>query len=385
MVKFNLNTKYIFGKNAIFSLSDELKNSKYKNALILYGKGSVKKNGILDQLINVLKGINLNFYEFDGIEPNPRDTTIDKCVQYCRENNIDIIFALGGGSVVDASKVIGILTTNTNYAKCWDYVLDQSQVKNPSIDIVSIITLAGTGSENNGGSVITNETLNEKKGVFTPSATPIIAIEDPSYTFTVNAWQTASGIFDCFSHLLEQYFGKSTFAWTKEYIFANLRVLLNYAKTVVLRPDHYDARANILWTTSMALNGLASFNCDTDWNVHTIEHALSGLWDVTHGAGLAFVTPTYIKVRSEKEKWFKDKVIELGRNVFKTQTFETTVAFLENFIKSINLPTRWTEFKEITKFDDVDAEFLINHATKFGDNNLKDVYREVIYRLKELN
>lgn len=385
MQKFNLNTKYIFGKNAIFSLSEQLKDKGYNNALILYGQGSVKRNGILDQLKNVLKGISLNFYEFDGIEPNPRDTTIDKCVQYCRENNIDIIFALGGGSVVDASKVIGILTTNTNYTRCWDYVLDQSHVTQKSVDIVSIITLAGTGSENNAGSVITNAELNEKKGVYTPSAVPIIAIEDPSYTFTVNAWQTASGIFDCFSHLLEQYFGKSTFAWTKEYIFANLRVLINYAKTVVFRPDHYDARANILWTTSMALNGLASFNCDTDWNVHTIEHAFSGLWDITHGAGLAFVTPTYIEVRSQKEKWFKDKVIELGRNVFKTTTFEATVTYLKNFIKSINLPTKWTEFKEITKFDETDAEFLISHATKFGDSNLKETYREVIYKLKELN
>lgn len=382
MVNFNLKTKYLFGKNSIAGLSTELKNHTYKRALILYGQGSVVRNGILAKLKEVLTSINLSYIEFSGIEPNPRDTTLDKCVSFCKEHEVDVIFALGGGSVVDASKVIGALVTNPQYIRTWDYVLDPSRVTNNSLDIISIITLAGTGSENNAGSVITNQELNEKKGVQTPSAVPIITVEDPSYTFTVNAWQTASGIFDCFSHLLEQYFTKSLFTWTKEYIFANLRVLINYAKTVVLRPDHYDARANILWTTSMSLNGLATFNSDSDWTVHVIEHAFSGLWDITHGAGLALITPTYLKVRSDKEKWFKDKVIELGRNVFKTETFEATISYLVQFIKSINLPTKWTDFKEIEKFESEEAEFLINHSTKFGDPELAEIYRDVIYKIK---
>lgn len=384
MQTLNLKTKYIFGKNAILNLPTELKNHKYKKALILYGKGSVKENGILDQLEKVLNTLGLDYVEFNGIEPNPRSTTIDRCIQFCRDNSVDVIFAVGGGSVIDASKVIGGLIHNPQYETSWQYVLDPSKASKPSIDIISIITLAGTSSENNSGSVVTNIETNEKKSVLTPSATPIIAIEDPSYTFTVNAWQTSSGIFDCFSHLLEQYFGKSTFSWTKEYIFANLRVLINYAKTVILRPDHYDARANILWTTSMSLNGLASFNCETDWSVHVLEHAMSGLWDVTHGAGLAFITPTYLQIRSEKEKWFKDKVIELGRAVFKTKTYEATISFIVQFIKSINLPTKWTDFKEIDNFSDDDAKFLIRHSVKFGEKELEDIYTEVIYKLKEL-
>lgn len=127
---------------------------------------------------------------------------------------------------------------------------------------------------------------------------------------------------------------------------------------------------------------IASFNCETDWSVHTIEHAMSGLWDITHGAGLAFITPTYLKVRSQKEKWFKDKVIELGRNVFKTQTFEATIVFLENFIKSINLPIRWSEFDKVIKFDDQDAEFLLSHTLRFGEPELKEIYKDVIWTLK---
>lgn len=383
MENLNLKTKYFFGKNAIYSLTDQLKNKNYQKALILYGQGSVKRNGILDQLYKVLDKANLAYVEFSGIEPNPRDTTLDKCIAFGKQENVDLILAVGGGSVIDASKVIGVLIKNDSYYRSWDYVLDQSKIVNPSVDIVSVITLAGTASENNEGSVITNLELNEKKAVMTPSATPIIAIEDPSYTFTVNSWQTASGIFDCFSHLLEQYFGKSTFTWTKEYIFANLRVLINYGKTVIQRPHHYDARANILWTTSMALNGLASFNCETDWSVHVMEHAFSGLWDITHGAGLALITPTYLRIRSEKEKWFKDKVIELGRNVFKTQNYEATLSFLTDFIVSLNLPTKWTDFSEIKKFDLEDAQFLISHSVKFGEKEMEEIYKDVILSIKD--
>lgn len=384
MESLKLNTKYLFGKNAIFELEKELSNSKYKKALILTGSSSYKTNGSFDDLIKVINKINLPYIHFLGIEPNPRSKTIDKCVDYVIENKVDLIFALGGGSVVDASKVIATLATNKNYYESsWDYVLDSSLAKNKPIDIISIITLAGTGSENNGTSVISNDDKWEKKSVYNALATPIISVQDPSYTFTVDAWQTASGIFDCFSHLLEQYFGKSTFDWTREYIFANLRVLINYAKMVILRPLHFEARANVFWTTTMALNGLASFKCESDWSVHTIEHAISGLWDVTHGAGLAFVTPTYLEIRSQNEQWFKDKVIQLGRNVFKTQTLESTIKFIVDFIKSINLPTRWSEFNNIVKFDEKDASYLLNHSCRFGDPSMKETYQKVIWALME--
>lgn len=384
MESLKINTKYLFGKKAIFGLEKESLNLKYQKALILTGSSSYKENGSFDDLQKIIKKLKLPFVHFLGIEPNPKTITLDRCVDFALENDIDLIFALGGGSVVDAAKVIATVMRNKHaYENCWDYVLDSSKATKKPVNIISIITLAGTGSENNGTSVISNSAKWEKKSVYNQLATPIISVQDPSYTFTVNAWQTASGIFDCFSHLLEQYFGKSTFDWTKEFIFANLRVLINYAKMVILRPLHFEARANIFWTTTMALNGLASFKCETDWSVHTIEHAISGLWDVTHGAGLAFVTPTYLEIRSKKEQWFKDKVIQLGRNVFKTQTLESTIEFLVEFIKSINLPTKWSEFDKIEKFDEKDASFLLNHSCRFGDANMKEIYQSVIWALME--
>lgn len=381
---FNLKPRYYFGEGAIKGLSIEFKKRQFKKALILYGKGSIKKNGAYDDVVNQLKEANIEFVEFSGIEPNPRLETIERAIDFTIGNEVDLIIAVGGGSVVDASKVIAALAKNRNrYSSAWEYVTNPKQLQQLPIPIISIITLAGTASENNGGSVITNWEKKLKVGVSQEYAIPYVAIEDPTYTYTVNAWQTASGIFDCFSHLLEQYFGQNTFEWTKEIIFANLRVLLKFAKHAIDNPSNFISRANILWTTSMALNGTTSFASDSDWNVHKIEHAFSAIWDITHGAGLAFITPTYLEVRSEKEEWFKNKVITLGREVFKVKTFEETILFLKDFINVIGLPLNWSQFDEIKEFNDEDVNSLVDHAITFGDKSNKELYLETIKRLQK--
>lgn len=386
MSSFFIKPKYFFGEKALFETKNDLLNKHYKKALVLYGGGSIKKNGSYDDLVKLLNEIKLPFVEFGGIEPNPKAKTVDKAVAFARDNKIDVIFAIGGGSVVDSSKVIGALTSNTNIKSTWDYCLDTSQCVKPSVDIVAIITLAGTASENNAGSVITNEETNEKLGAFTPSAIPTLTVLDPTYTYTVSKWQTASGIFDCFSHLMEQYLGSETFGWTKNFLFAEIKTLITYAKKAVDEPTNYEARANVLFTTTMALNPLADFNCKTDWAVHTVEHAFSGKWDVTHGAGLAFVTPTYLKLRSKKDPWFKEKVVTLGKEVFGVQTFEQTIQFLVDFIKSIYLPTKWTDFQEIKEITAKDAEFLADHSFKFNYAPHLDraFYKEVVDELVKL-
>lgn len=384
MVSFlELKTKYLFGKNAIFQLPSLLENHIYKKALILYGYGSVKKNGSYNDTISVLNKLNLKYFEFDKIEPNPRNTTIDRCVEFCRDKKIDVIFALGGGSVIDSAKTIATLVTNTHYKSCWDLASDSSKIRIRPIDVISIITLAGSGSENNNGSVITNFELKQKRFLET-NCTPIISVQDPQYTFTVSPYMTACGIFDCFSHLLEQYFGKRTFDWTSEFIFANLKTLINFSILAINKPNDFDARSNIFWTTSMSLNGLASFNSSPDWSVHTIEHAFSGLWDIPHGAGLALITPVYLMIRSKREKWFRDKVISLGKNVFKTDTFEKTIDFLKKFIKAIGLFLKWSDFDQITSFSNEHANFLKDHCTKFGEFEDTNLYFETINELKEM-
>lgn len=382
---FNLKPIYYFGQKAIEGLQTELKNYNFKKALILYGGGSIKKNGAYNDVVNQLKTLNIDYLEFSGIEPNPRDTTVSKAIDFVIDNKIDLIIAVGGGSVIDASKVIATMSTNRNdFKDVWDYVVNPKETKNKPIPIISVITLAGTASENNAGSVITNQKENLKMGVFSPHAIPFITIGDPTYTYTVNKWQTASGVFDCFSHLLEQYFGQNTFDWTKEYIFANLRILLQHAKNAVDNPNDYNSRANILWTTSMALNGIADFNSDSDWNVHFIEHSFSAKWDITHGAGLALVTPIYLQVRSNKEEWFKNKVIELGEKVFNVVGFDNTINYLKEFINQIGLPSKWNQFDEIKEFNDNDVDWLVNHTINhMGDVNKKEIYYQVIKSIKD--
>ncbi len=377
--KYELKTKFYFGKQSILKIRDEVIQGKFKKALILYGGGSIKKIGLFDSLVEILKSCNIDFEEYGGITPNPRDTDVYDASKFVRDNNIDLIIAAGGGSVVDASKVIAILANNPQFPDAWSYVMGKGKATRKAIPIFSIITLAGTGSENNAGSVITNEKLQEKFAVFTPSAIPLVTIEDPDYTISVDRWNTASGIFDCFSHLLEQYYGEKTFDWTKEIIFANLRVLLKHAEKAVRNPMDYDARANILWTTSMSLNGTTSFQSDTDWTVHSLEHAISGKWDVTHGAGLALITPTYIKLRSEMHSWFKEKTIVLAKEVFGIKSFDEFIDFLNNWIRKIGLPIKWTDFSEIKLEYLTDKNFddLVNHTIKRDSFLPKEFYKKV--------
>ncbi len=395
---FQLIPKYYFGKNSLSNLAWEIRKGNYKNILILYGGGSIKKEDKIDSssnektsifniIMNQLNTIkNINVFEFSGIEPNPKNTTLDKAISFCKEKNIDLILATGGGSVIDSSKVIAMVSKNESLNSSWDYTignygneLKQTRNFNKPIDIFSIITLAGTASENNAGSVITNEETYEKVGVHSPEAIPKVVFEDPTFTYTLSKWQMSSGIFDCFSHLLEQYYGKNTFLWTEEIIFANIRTLIKSSLKAIKNIDDYDARSNILWTSSMALNGLTSFNTiESDWNVHFIEHSISAKWDMAHGAGLALITPTYIKIRCEKEDWFKQKTLKLAKQVFGVKTINEFIERLIKFIKILELPLKFTDFKEIDKITQEDIDFIIEHTIKHSGYLDKELFELIV-------
>lgn len=382
IAKYNLKPTYFLGKGCVSELSNILNNSNYKNVLILYGGSSIKKNGVYDEVMNVLKGCkNINIFEFNGIEPNPRHTTINKAADYCRQNKIDLILAVGGGSVIDASKVIGVVATNKNISDSWDYVNDSSIATNDSIDIFSVLTLAGTGSENNSGSVVTNLEKQEKRPVFTPSGIPKNVFLDPTYTNSLPIWQLSSGIFDCFSHLLEQYYGRNSFFWTEQIIIANMKTLVHATRKLYTNDiNDYSARENLMWTTSMSLNGTTSFNTETDWNVHAIEHSFSAKWDVTHGAGLALITPTYIKIRCE-EDWFKQKTLNLAKQIFDCSTIDQFIIQLTDFIKLLKLPIHYKDFKEIDNISNDDIEFLVEHTLKYGSSISKELIQKIINAL----
>lgn len=381
---FQLIPKYYFGKNCLENLSTEIIKNKYKKILLLYGNGSIKKNGAYEQIIKQINKTKAKFFEFSGIEPNPHSTTINEASQYARKNKIDLIIAVGGGSVIDSSKVIAAMITNKKIDDCWDIVVKKVEHEPTTIDIFSIITLAGTASENNNGSVVTNIHTNQKVGIGIKNGVPKIAFCDPEFTLTLSSWQTASGIFDCFSHLLEQFYGKNNFLWTDEYCIANIITLLKSTKNYLINSNDLIIRSNILWTTSMSLNGLAAFNINNeksgDWTVHQIEHALSAKYNITHGAGLALITPTYIKYRCKRDQWFKEKTLLLAERLFNVKTLEDFDNNLLDFIKSIKLPTKYSDFIEINNISDMDMVWLAEHSAKFIFNNElnKDELLEII-------
>ncbi len=384
MVRFRLEPKYYFGKGCITKLPSEIKRKQYKNVLLLSGKSSIKKNGIYNEIMGLMHELDAKVYEFMEITPNPKVCELDAAVNICRQNKIDLILAVGGGSVIDAAKVIATVATTNIYQSSWDYVLEPSKTKEKPIDIISVITIAGTASENNGGSVITNEKLNIKYVVNNAFAVPKVCFIDPTYTQTLSQWQLASGIFDCFNHCLDQYLGSETFEWTNKYLLMNAANIYEYGTKLFKGEDNYEVRENISWTASMALNSLSTFNNQKeDWNTHVIEHALSGIYDVTHGAGLAFIFPSLLTIKSKYNQQYKDKAIRAAKYLFNVDTIEGLVEHVTNFIKLLNLPLTWKEFN-IDKPLDVDK--LMEHINYTSHNSLseqqKQIYQEILLDLK---
>lgn len=313
MLNFNYSipTKIFFGKGQIEILGKEIK--KYGNkVLIVYGGGSIKKNGVYDEIVNIFKDNNINFWELSGVEPNPRITTVRKGIKMCKENDIDFILAVGGGSSIDCSKVIA---AGYYYKKDpWDIVLDSSKIEN-AIPLGTILTLSATGSEMNAGAVITNLETNEKLGTHHPSMAPKFSILDPSYTFTVPAKHTAAGIADIMSHTFENYFSKTKEAYLQNRMAESiLKTCIEYGKVAMEEPENYEARANLMWASSLAINGILSYGKETKWSVHPIEHELSAFYDITHGIGLAILTPYWMEYVLDDSTL--DNFVEYGISVW---------------------------------------------------------------------
>ena len=287
---FNAYTEMIFGKGQIDKLPEVI-NRYGKNVLLVYGGGSIKKNGIYDRTIELLKDYNV--IELGGVEPNPKIESVREGVKLCRQNHIDVVLAVGGGSTIDCSKVIagGYFYDGDP----WDIVVDSSKI-DKVLPIVTILTLAATGSEMNKNAVISNMESNQKLGTSSRKFIPQVSILNPEYTFGVPRIQTAAGTADIMSHIFENYFSneKGTFIQDR---FAEgiLQACIKYCPIALENPCNYDARANLMWASSMALNGLTGAGKGDAWSCHPIEHELSAFYDVTHGVGLAIITPNWMR------------------------------------------------------------------------------------------
>ena len=287
-------TKLYFGKNALEGLNEQL--PKYgKNVLLVYGGGSIKKNGIYDAVMKVLKENGKTVYEDAGVMPNPTTEKMKEGIERARAAKADLILAVGGGSVIDYAK--GVSVSVHCKEDFWDkYYL---RMEDPDCEIVpvgAVLTMVGTGSEMNGGSVITNHAQKLKIGkVFGEEVFPKFAILNPEYTFTLPKYQMIAGFFDILCHIHEQYFS-GTDDNTSDYVMEGLmHSLIHSANIAVEDPKNYEARSNIMWTATWALNTFVAMGKDTDWEVHMIGQAVGAYTDATHGMTLAAVTPAYMR------------------------------------------------------------------------------------------
>jgi len=314
MLNFNymVPTRVFFGRNSIEHLGEELKQYG-KRILFVYGQGSIKKTGLYDTVIDIFVKNHMVYYELAGVQPNPRISLVRQGITLCREHDIECIVAVGGGSVIDSAKTIA--TGFYHDEDPWNlFVLGDSSIKK-ALPLGTVLTFTGTGSEMNGNAVISNEQTEEKLAIHHDVLRPRFSILDPTYTFSMPKNQTAAGTVDIFSHILEQYFSPTKDAFVQDRMAESLlKTCIAYGPVVLQEPSNYEARAQLMWTSSIALNGLLGYGRVSDWATHGIEHSLSAVYDVTHGVGLAILTPAWMEyVLNEKTRY---KFVEYARNVW---------------------------------------------------------------------
>ena len=303
-------TRLIFGKESIVKLP-EVMRPLGKRVLLTYGGGSIKKLGLYDRVKELLKDFDI--VELSGIQPNPKyDPSVLEGVRLCKEHHIDVILAVGGGSVLDCSKAI---STGACYdGDPWDLITYKVKAQK-ALPIVDILTLAATGSEYDCGSVISRTETNDKVGYMEPLTFPVCSILDPVYTFSVSKKQTAAGCADAMNHTIEQYFVADSTLLNDGFCESMLRSLMVNARKCLENPEDYTARAEMMLCCTYGCNGILSLgNSMSGWPCHGIEHALSAYYDITHGEGLAIITPRWMKhILSEKTI---DRFVKYGINVF---------------------------------------------------------------------
>ena len=357
-------TRLIFGKESIVKLP-EVMRPLGKRVLLTYGGGSIKKLGLYDRVKELLKDFEI--IELSGIQPNPKyDPSVLEGVRLCKEHQIDVILAVGGGSVLDCSKAIA---AGAKYdGDPWDLITYKVKAQ-AALPIVDIITLAATGSEYDCGGVISRTETNDKIGYMDPLLFPVCSILDPVYTFTVSKKQTAAGCADAMNHTFEQYFAADTTLLNDGFCESMLRSLMVNARKCLDNPEDYTARAEMMLCCTYGCNGILSLgNSPSGWPCHGIEHALSAYYDITHGEGLAIITPRWMRhILNEKTL---DRFVKYGINVFgidaslpKQEIAEKAIDETYKFFESINIPMHLREVGiDDSRIDEMAHHIAVNEG-----------------------
>ncbi len=376
--EFKNHTEILFGKGQAANITERIPSGA--SVLLLYGGGSIKKNGVYDDVIQALDGV--SYVEFSGVEPNPTYETLSQALPVMADNKVDFILAVGGGSVIDGAKY---LAAAANFdGEPWD-ILEKGASFNEPLPIGAVLTLPATGSESNGNSVVTKKATQQKLAFGHPSVQPVFAVLDPEYTFSLPIKQISNGVVDAFVHVIEQYLTYPVNAPIQDgFAETILRTLIQEGPKALADPNDYDTRANVMWAATMALNGLIGQGVPQDWATHMIGHEFTALYGLDHAQTLAIVLPSLMY----KQKHHKnDKIQQLGREVFKLsglsddKLVEATIDATRAFFEKMEVKTRISEYGlDKSAIDKVMVKLEQNQRLQLGEHSdiTLDVSKEIL-------
>lgn len=366
--------KLHFGRGVADNLGKSV--SKYgKRVLLVYGGGSIKRNSVYDEVMAQLQKIGAEVFEYQGIKPNPIIEDVDAAASLGRKEKADVILAVGGGSVIDSAKIISITIPVSHSG--WEFMKNRQRPKS-AVPLISVLTLAATGTEMNRFAVVQNNATKEKLGYGDPLTYPNESFLDPTYTISVPKDYTAYGITDLIAHCLEAYFGEGEATLSDRFVYSIIKEAIDHGPALMNDLENYALREKIMYAATNALNNLTAYGRKSgEWGVHSVGHVLSVLYDVPHGASLSIVYPAWLKLHTPK---IPRRIESLGLNLFGVSTAGKTIHALESFFTSIGSPVRLAEIGiDATKHgEEVFATLVRNNAGGNYHKLNKDDYRGLI-------
>jgi len=380
--RFQNPTTIYFGKGQVKALEEELRN-RARKVLIITGRGSVKKNGIFNEVMEQITKAGVDYVELSGILPNPRLKSVYEGIELCRKESVDFLLPIGGGSVIDAAKAIA---AGAEYdGDVWDF-FEADVMPTSALPVGTVVTLSATGSEMNANAVISREDTMRKLALSSSVIRPVFSVLDPAYTFTVNRYHTMAGIADIMAHIFECYLSPVSHTEVQDALAEGLlRTCIQFGPVVCDKPCDYEARANILWTSTLALNGLVRAGTMSDWTCHLIEHEISAIYDISHGVGLAMILPGFMKV--VLEKYGSEKFARYGVNVWGIEgsgnaemIAEESIRRTREFFSLLGLPSSLGELDisdehfEIMSKNVVQVREPVEHFEQLTQEDIKKVF-----------
>ncbi|HRS82850.1 MAG TPA: iron-containing alcohol dehydrogenase [Smithellaceae bacterium] len=368
-------TKILFGEGRIQDIAEEI--PKEAKILMTYGGGSIKRNGVYDEVREALRGFAME--EFGGIEPNPTFETLMRCVEAARENQTDFLLAVGGGSVIDGTKFIAAAVFHEGDP--WEIVASYGKKAKRSLPFGTVLTIPATGSEMNNGAVVTNRALNAKLPFMHASLFPKFSVLDPTKTYTLPPEQIGNGVVDTFVHVTEQYLTFPVNGKLQDrFAEALLLTLIEEGPRALAEPKNYDVRANLMWCATLGLNGLISVGVPQDWATHMIGHELTALRGLDHGKSLAVVLPVLLKMRAREKK---DKLLQYAERVWgitageDAARIDAAIEKTRDFFERMKVPTRLCAYNIGADVIPEVIENLKAHGmVKLGEN--RDITPELV-------